>query len=211
METRCQSAFPEATRAPHPPRPKIPFSRSIFQPPTHEGRVDVGDGLKSSDGGQVLRHEAKRRLDLAVHRAPVSGWDCLPDGAIDRPDGVVCRLRHIAIRIGREQGSLFADGEAVRRFCVVTDRDDPESGDAGDLWSGRPAAASRPSRARPPACWSRTRAKSGCRGSGSRVPGRRSDRPAFTPCTLEVPWKGERDLDRLYAPEATDMLAELRH
>ena len=59
--------------------------------------------------------------------------DYLPDGAINQPDGVVRRLRHIAIRIGRRQGSLFADGEAVKHFCVVTDRDDPEGGDAGAL------------------------------------------------------------------------------
>ena len=59
--------------------------------------------------------------------------DYLPDGAIDQPDGVVRRLRYIAIRIGRRQGSLFADGEAVKHFCVVTDRDDPEGGDAGAL------------------------------------------------------------------------------
>ena len=38
-----------------------------------------------------------------------------------------------------------------------------------------------------------------------------SGRPAFTQYTMEVPWKGERDLDQLYSPEATDMLGELRH
>ena len=37
--------------------------------------------------------------------------DYLPDGAIDQPEGVVRRLRYIAIRISRKQGSLFADGE----------------------------------------------------------------------------------------------------
>ena len=36
------------------------------------------------------------------------------------------RLRYIAISISRKQGSLFADGEAVKHFCVVTNRDDPE-------------------------------------------------------------------------------------
>ena len=59
--------------------------------------------------------------------------DYLPDGAINQPDGVVRRLRHIAIRISRRQGSLFADGEAVKHFCVVTNRDDPEGSDAGAL------------------------------------------------------------------------------
>ena len=38
-----------------------------------------------------------------------------------------------------------------------------------------------------------------------------SGRPAFTQYTMEVPWKGERDLARLYTPEATEMLGELRH
>ena len=38
-----------------------------------------------------------------------------------------------------------------------------------------------------------------------------SGRPAVTQYTMEVPWKDERDLDRLYTPEAIDMLAELRH
>ena len=59
--------------------------------------------------------------------------DYLPDGAIDQPEGVVRRLRYIAIRISRKQGSLFADGETVKHVCVVTNRDDPEGGDAGDL------------------------------------------------------------------------------
>ena len=38
-----------------------------------------------------------------------------------------------------------------------------------------------------------------------------SGRPAVTQYTMEVPWKGERDLARLYTPEATEMLGELRH
>ena len=38
-----------------------------------------------------------------------------------------------------------------------------------------------------------------------------SGRPAFTQYTMEVPWKGERDLGQLYTPEATEMLGELRH
>ena len=37
-----------------------------------------------------------------------------------------------------------------------------------------------------------------------------SGRPAVTQYTMTVPWKDERDLDRLYGPEATDMLGELR-
>lgn len=57
----------------------------------------------------------------------------LPDGAIAQKDGVVRRLRYLAIRIATKQGALFADGSAVRHFCAVTDRDDPDGGDAGDL------------------------------------------------------------------------------
>ena len=38
-----------------------------------------------------------------------------------------------------------------------------------------------------------------------------SGRPAVTQYTMEVPWKGDRDLDQLYTPEAIDMLGELRH
>ena len=38
-----------------------------------------------------------------------------------------------------------------------------------------------------------------------------SGRPAVTQFTMEVPWKGERDLAYLYSPEATEMLGELRH
>ena len=37
-----------------------------------------------------------------------------------------------------------------------------------------------------------------------------SGRPAITQYTMEVPWKGERDLDQLYTPQAIDMLGELR-
>ena len=83
-----------------------------------QGLVEAAWHLEREDEG-VLRHWAV--------------LDYLPDGAIDQPDGVVRRLRYIAIRISRRQGSLFADGEAVKHFCVVTNRDDPEGGDAGDL------------------------------------------------------------------------------
>lgn len=59
--------------------------------------------------------------------------DYLPDGALTQKEGAVRRLRYIAIRITRKQGALFADGSEVRQFCVVTNRDDPEGGDAGEL------------------------------------------------------------------------------
>ena len=95
--------------------------------------------------------EAAWQLERCDERA-LRHWvelDYLPDGAIDQPEGVVRRLRYIAIRIGLRQGSLFADDEAVKHFCVVTNRDDPEGGDAGDLlrWhrgkAGTPEAAPR--------------------------------------------------------------------
>ena len=38
-----------------------------------------------------------------------------------------------------------------------------------------------------------------------------SGRPAFTQYTMEVPWRGERDLDLLYTPEGAEMLGELRN
>ena len=37
-----------------------------------------------------------------------------------------------------------------------------------------------------------------------------SGRPAYTQYTMEVPWKGERDLDLLYTAEGAEMLGELR-
>ena len=37
-----------------------------------------------------------------------------------------------------------------------------------------------------------------------------SGRPAITQYTMEVPWKGERDLGLLYTAEGTEMLGELR-
>ena len=37
-----------------------------------------------------------------------------------------------------------------------------------------------------------------------------SGRPAFTQFTMEIPWKGERDLDLLYTAEGAAMLGELR-
>ena len=38
-----------------------------------------------------------------------------------------------------------------------------------------------------------------------------SGRPAFTQYTMEVPWKGDRELAHLYSPEATELLGELRN
>ncbi len=60
-------------------------------------------------------------------------WDDLPDGALNQDQGVVGRPRYIAIRVSKKQGALFADGAEVKCFCVVTNRNDPADGDAGDL------------------------------------------------------------------------------
>ena len=49
-------------------------------------------------------------------RFAIGRLDYLPDGAIEQAEGAVRRLRYIAIRISRKQGSLFADGEAVKHF-----------------------------------------------------------------------------------------------
>ena len=38
-----------------------------------------------------------------------------------------------------------------------------------------------------------------------------SGRPAFTQFTMEVAWKGARELAQLYSPEATELLGELRN
>jgi hypothetical protein len=82
------------------------------------GLDEAGWTFEREDGGAV-RHWAV--------------LDYLPDGAVTQADGAVRRLRYIAIRITRTQGELFADGSTVKHFCVVTNRADPEGGDAGDL------------------------------------------------------------------------------
>ena len=94
----------------------VPVSPGLLR--RMQGLDEAAWQLEREDAG-ALRHWAE--------------LDYLPDGAIDQPDGVVRRLRYIAIRISRRQGSLFADGEAVKHVCVVTNRDDPQGGDAGDL------------------------------------------------------------------------------
>ena len=98
---------------------------AISLPPVSLGLMRRMQGLDEA-AWQLEREDAGAFRHWAV-------LDYLPDGAIDQPDGVVRRLRYIAIRISRRQGSLFPDGEAVKNFCVVTNRDDPEGGDAGDL------------------------------------------------------------------------------
>lgn len=59
--------------------------------------------------------------------------DYLPDAALRQKEGVVRRLRYIAIRITKAQGELFADGTKVKHFCVATNRKDPEGGSAADI------------------------------------------------------------------------------
>ena len=89
--------------------------------------------------GLGRRMAALREADWRLQRADAGAtrhWaelDYLPDGAIQQKDGAVRRLRYLAIRITKQQGELFADGSQVKHFCVVTNRSDPEGGDAGDL------------------------------------------------------------------------------
>lgn len=94
--------------------------------------VPISDGLARRIATQdeaAWRFE-REDADAVRHWAEL---DYLPDGALTQEEGVVRRLRYIAIRITKKQGSLFADGSQVRHFCVVTNRDDPKGGDAGDL------------------------------------------------------------------------------
>lgn len=67
--------------------------------------------------------------------------DYLPEGALTQKDGVVRRLRYIAIRITKAQGELFADGTKVKHFCVATNRKDPEEGSAADILAWHRAKA----------------------------------------------------------------------
>lgn len=67
--------------------------------------------------------------------------DYLPEAAISQKEGVVRRLRYIAIRITKAQGELFADGGHVKHFCVVTNRKDPEGGSAADILAWHRAKA----------------------------------------------------------------------
>ena len=94
--------------------------------------VPVSSGLaRRMQGLDEAAWQLEREDEGALRHWAV--LDYLPDGAIDQSEGVVRRLRYITIRICRKVGSLFADGETVKHFCVVTNRDDPEGGDAGDL------------------------------------------------------------------------------
>jgi hypothetical protein len=101
---------------------KVGFAISVPVSPGLGRRIAALDGaawrFERADG-EVLRHWAE--------------LDYLPDGALDQPEGVVRRLRYVAIRITKKQGELFADGSTVKHFCVVTNRADPADGDAGDL------------------------------------------------------------------------------
>lgn len=92
----------------------------------------VSQGLRRrirdlEDGAWQLDHEDS---GVTKHWAELDYW---PDGALKQEEGVVGRLRYIAIRITRKQGELFADGSKVKHFCMVTNRADPKDGDAGDL------------------------------------------------------------------------------
>ena len=119
---RADSALYDHSLMVYLDRKKVGFALSV---PVSPGLLRRMQGLDEA-AWQLEREDEGALRHWAV-------LDYLPDGAIDQPDGVVRRLRYIAIRIGRTQGSLFADGEAVKHFCVVTNRDDPQGGDAGEL------------------------------------------------------------------------------
>lgn len=67
--------------------------------------------------------------------------DYLPDAAFSQKEGVVRRLRYIAIRIPKAQCELFADSNQVKYFCVETKRKDPEGGSAADILTWHRAKA----------------------------------------------------------------------
>jgi hypothetical protein len=94
--------------------------------------VTVSAGLRRRMAGlaQAAWHFESEDAGATRHWAEL---DYLPDGAFEQKDGAVHRLRYIAIRITKPQGELFADGAQVKHFCVVTNRNDPQGGDAGDL------------------------------------------------------------------------------
>lgn len=94
--------------------------------------VPVTQGLRRRMAGLAQGDWSFEREDAGALRH----WaelDYLPDGAIHQQEGTVRRLRYLAIRITKQQGELFADGSQVKHFCVVTNRNDPEDGDAGEL------------------------------------------------------------------------------
>ena len=103
-------------------RRRVGFAISV---PMSEGLAGRVAGLDET----AWRFE-REDTDAVRHWAEL---DYLPDGALAQEEGVVRRLRYIAIRVAKKQGSLFADGASVRHFCVVTNRADPQGGDAGDL------------------------------------------------------------------------------
>lgn len=94
--------------------------------------VSVAQGLQARIKAVPEQAWRKDKQDAGAmrHWAEI---DYLPDGALDQPDGVVRRLRYIAIRITKTQGELFADGSTVQHFCVVTNRPDPKGGTAADI------------------------------------------------------------------------------
>ena len=94
--------------------------------------VSVSPGLKRRMAGLDEAAWTFEREDGGARRH----WaelDYLPESALDQEEGVVRRLRYIAIRITKKQGELFTDGSEAKYFCVVSNRDDPQDGNAGDL------------------------------------------------------------------------------
>ena len=109
--------------------------------------------------------------------------DYLPDGAIDQPEGVVRRLRYIAIRISRRQGSLFADGETVKHVCSSPTATTRKGATRATCCAG--IAARRARSSMPMTCWGTSLRRRRCRARSS-APMRRGSASTWcsTTCCL---------------------------
>jgi hypothetical protein len=98
--------------------------------------------------GYAISADIGRELAEAIRALPESAWQ------IEREDGDAVRHwaevpyvpsdglaakdrpappRYLALRIGKKQGRLFADGGEVRHGAIVTNRPDPDGGSGLDL------------------------------------------------------------------------------
>lgn len=98
--------------------------------------------------GYAISADMSPELAATIRRLPEDHWrfdreeagavrdwaevNYVPDDGVFRKDAATPR-RYLAIRIRKRQGALFADGESVRHFCIVTNRSDPAGGSGLDL------------------------------------------------------------------------------
>jgi hypothetical protein len=98
--------------------------------------------------GYAISADMSRPLAAGIQALPEAHWkpdaeetdairewaevNYLPDDGIFKKDAVSPR-RYLAIRLRPKQGELLGDGSAVRHFCIVTNRSDPEGGSGLDL------------------------------------------------------------------------------